>query len=275
MNPVRYPLTIDVKPQRVVHRIGPVRPFDRIATGLMGPVRGGDAEFTGRRFIAAVAGRDGQRESQGTEFVCAEKLLGQVDQDELLRFLGRFIEQRQRRELGECVEAFGDFDRNTGHGMPPVDAIEPRNIGPLLAEQFLQRLAALEGPAFPLNGLVAGIAGRAGAPMAMRRIGERGRRGEHREEHRHGEKGMWKQPRHRLGQYQTRITDINSRRLFKKVAQQGRSEYKAGGVPLRYVEALSDARTPLAALFNNLLKTSTEKPSNTRTADPEIGRAHV
>ena len=42
-------------------------------------------------------------------------------------------------------------------------------------------------------------------------------------------------------------------RMFKKAAQQGRSERNAEAYPLRYVEALSDARTKLEAFFNILL----------------------
>jgi hypothetical protein len=41
--------------------------------------------------------------------------------------------------------------------------------------------------------------------------------------------------------------------MFKKAIQRGRSERKSRGVPLRYVEALSDARTKLVAFFNTLL----------------------
>jgi hypothetical protein len=44
-----------------------------------------------------------------------------------------------------------------------------------------------------------------------------------------------------------------SRRLFKKAVRQGRSERRGRGVPLWYVEPLSEARTPLADFFNSLL----------------------
>ena len=40
--------------------------------------------------------------------------------------------------------------------------------------------------------------------------------------------------------------------MRKKAVQQGRSNAKRGGVPLRYVEPLSDARTPLAGCFRIL-----------------------
>ena len=40
----------------------------------------------------------------------------------------------------------------------------------------------------------------------------------------------------------------------QKAAQQGRSERKAETYSLRYVEALSDARTKLEAFFNILLE---------------------
>jgi hypothetical protein len=42
--------------------------------------------------------------------------------------------------------------------------------------------------------------------------------------------------------------------MFKKSFQQGRRRIETGGVPLRYVEGLNDARTPLAGFFNILLK---------------------
>jgi hypothetical protein len=41
-------------------------------------------------------------------------------------------------------------------------------------------------------------------------------------------------------------------RMRKQAVQQGRSNAKRGGVPLRYVEPLSDARTPLAGCFRIL-----------------------
>jgi hypothetical protein len=40
--------------------------------------------------------------------------------------------------------------------------------------------------------------------------------------------------------------------MLNKVVQQGRSERRSEGVPLRYVEGLSDARTMLAAFFSIL-----------------------
>jgi hypothetical protein len=42
--------------------------------------------------------------------------------------------------------------------------------------------------------------------------------------------------------------------MLKKAAQQGRSERKAEAYSVRYVEALSDARTKLAAFFSILLE---------------------
>ena len=42
--------------------------------------------------------------------------------------------------------------------------------------------------------------------------------------------------------------------MRKQAVQQGRSNAKRGGVPLRYVEPLSDARTPLADFFRILLE---------------------
>jgi len=41
--------------------------------------------------------------------------------------------------------------------------------------------------------------------------------------------------------------------MLKKFVQQGRSERRADAYPLRYVEGLSDARTPLADFFSILL----------------------
>jgi len=41
-------------------------------------------------------------------------------------------------------------------------------------------------------------------------------------------------------------------RMFKKAVQRGRSERKAEAYFFPYVEALSDARTKLAAFFNIL-----------------------
>ena len=46
---------------------------------------------------------------------------------------------------------------------------------------------------------------------------------------------------------------IISRRLFKKIVQQGRSERRPEAYPLRYVEDLNDARTKLAGFFSILL----------------------
>ena len=42
-------------------------------------------------------------------------------------------------------------------------------------------------------------------------------------------------------------------RWLKRPIQQGRSNANRRGVPLRYVEPMSDARTPLAANFNIFL----------------------
>ena len=42
--------------------------------------------------------------------------------------------------------------------------------------------------------------------------------------------------------------------MFKRAAQPGRSERDAEAYFFRYVEVASDARTPLAALFNILLQ---------------------
>jgi hypothetical protein len=44
-----------------------------------------------------------------------------------------------------------------------------------------------------------------------------------------------------------------ARRLFRKAVQQGRSERRGDAYSVRYVEPLSDARTPLADFINNLL----------------------
>ena len=45
-----------------------------------------------------------------------------------------------------------------------------------------------------------------------------------------------------------------TRRLFKKAVQQGRSERRAEAYPLGYVEDLSDARTMLAGFFSILVE---------------------
>src|SRR5688500_16088492 len=42
-------------------------------------------------------------------------------------------------------------------------------------------------------------------------------------------------------------------RMLQQAVQQGRSEVKGRCVPLRYVEDLNDARTPLAVFFSSLL----------------------
>ena len=44
-----------------------------------------------------------------------------------------------------------------------------------------------------------------------------------------------------------------ARRLFRKAVQQGRSERRGDAYSVRYVEPLSDARTPLADFINSLL----------------------
>jgi len=43
------------------------------------------------------------------------------------------------------------------------------------------------------------------------------------------------------------------RRMLKKAVQQGRSERRGEAYGLRYVEPLSDARTPLADFFSILV----------------------
>jgi hypothetical protein len=48
--------------------------------------------------------------------------------------------------------------------------------------------------------------------------------------------------------------------MFKKAVQQGRSERKAEAYSVRYVEALSEARTPLEDFFNILLETNCPGP---------------
>jgi len=49
-------------------------------------------------------------------------------------------------------------------------------------------------------------------------------------------------------------TGEHSCRMLKKTAQQGRSERRGEAYGLRYVELLSDARTPLADFFSILLR---------------------
>ena len=41
--------------------------------------------------------------------------------------------------------------------------------------------------------------------------------------------------------------------MLKKAVQQGRSQMKGRGVPLRYIEDLNEARTPVADFFSLLL----------------------
>ena len=43
-------------------------------------------------------------------------------------------------------------------------------------------------------------------------------------------------------------------RMLKKAVQQGRSERRGEGRTLRYIEPLSEARTPLADFFSILLE---------------------
>ena len=87
----------------------------------------------------------------------------------------------------------------------------------------LQRLASLERPAFPLHGVIARIMNRAGAAMLTGWIGEDDRCADT-EEQRYGESSISEQPRHRTVDYPNTIATLNSRRLFRKVVQQGRSE---------------------------------------------------
>ena len=49
------------------------------------------------------------------------------------------------------------------------------------------------------------------------------------------------------------------RRLFRKAVQQGRGERRGDAYSVPYVEPLSDARTPLAALLNSLLVPEAER----------------
>jgi hypothetical protein len=46
--------------------------------------------------------------------------------------------------------------------------------------------------------------------------------------------------------------ETHSGRLLKNGVQQGRSERRAEGVPLGYVDGLNDAKTKLAAFFSSL-----------------------
>jgi hypothetical protein len=46
--------------------------------------------------------------------------------------------------------------------------------------------------------------------------------------------------------------------MFKKAIQRGRSGGRGRGVPLRYVEAVSDARTKLGVFFNIPLSARSE-----------------
>ena len=53
-----------------------------------------------------------------------------------------------------------------------------------------------------------------------------------------------------------------ARRMRKKAVQQGRSNARRRGVPLRYVEPRFDARTPLADFFRILLERSSAESSH-------------
>ena len=50
-----------------------------------------------------------------------------------------------------------------------------------------------------------------------------------------------------------RTTGEHRSRMLKKTVQQGRSERRGEGVRFRYVELLSEVRTPLADFFSILL----------------------
>ncbi|MCE3224294.1 MAG: hypothetical protein K0S58_2474 [Nitrospira sp.] len=67
------------------------------------------------------------------------------------------------------------------------------------------------------------------------------------------------------GNFQTKLE--KSYRMFKKAVQRGRSDARRRGVPLRYVELPSDARTKLADFFNILLDRGTSLGSRPMIKD--------
>jgi hypothetical protein len=110
MDPVRHTVPVHMKPERVVHRVGSVRPFDGIEIGLMLQMGSRQTEFPPGRFVEPVPGSDGGREAKGSIFIGTEKLLGQIDQDELLFSLFYRIEQRKRGKERESLQPLRNFD---------------------------------------------------------------------------------------------------------------------------------------------------------------------
>ena len=94
MDPIGHAFPIHMEPKRVVHRVRPVRPFDRIEIGLMLQMGSGHTERPRGRFVEPIPGVDGSCEAKGSKFIGSEKLLGQIDQNEFLVSLSRQIDQR-------------------------------------------------------------------------------------------------------------------------------------------------------------------------------------
>src|SRR3989338_7708642 len=62
--------------------------------------------------------------------------------------------------------------------------------------------------------------------------------------------------------------------MFKKAAQQGRSKQEAEAYAGGYVEASSDARTPLADFFNILLGADAAEAARIHLRSPELEGRH-
>jgi hypothetical protein len=110
-----------------------------------------DPEISGGCRMAGPAGCHRGREHERSVLVRAEKLLGQVDQDELRRVVSRWITLREGCELRQRFQPVGHLDPDSGTDVPPIDAVEAGHGPPGVAEEALERLTAAGGPAGPGN----------------------------------------------------------------------------------------------------------------------------
>jgi hypothetical protein len=136
------------------------------------------------------------------------------------------------------LDVLWNFDRYPGIDTAPIDSIEARDMDPLFTEQRFQRFTDAKRPALPLHGPVAGIMYMTRAATHCRRFRRSG----------YSKEGIQNQPRHRFEHAGIRTTDCSKSFTSKAAASEERKR------TLRYVESLSDARTPLVDFFNSLLR---------------------
>lgn len=121
----------------------------------MGDIRRRDAKLPDRGFMLRLTRRNGERESEPTQLISPQVLLGKVDENELVVRVSSRKMPGQRREIVEFVEPPRHLDFPPRIDMAPIDPVEPRDVGPACREEFLQRLPFRSRRQFHLDPIIA------------------------------------------------------------------------------------------------------------------------